>query len=167
MAAFLPTQGIAAHDAPILGNPIRGGGRARTANVAAVAQDDATDLVTTLVGVQIVKDFSIPELDWSAAAPAGGLTALTDQVLAAAAGAGLRRYMTGLQIRNASASVATEVVIKDGATIIWRGQFPINSPIEDVYFASPLKSSANAALNAACLTTGAAVYVNAQGYTAP
>lgn len=166
-ASFLPAQGMSAHDAPVAGNPVRSAARARTANVAAVAQDDTVDLMATVVGAQVVKPFSIPEGDWSAAAPAGGLTALTDQVLAAAAGAGLRRYLTGLQIRNASASVATEVVIKDGSTIIWRGQFPLNSPIEDIYFASPIKSSANAALNAACLTTGAAVYVNAQGYTAP
>jgi hypothetical protein len=159
--------GPAAHDAAISGNPLRLAGRALTANYATVATGDTADLVTTLVGALVVRPFAIPELDWIAAAPSGGIVNTTDVVLAAAAGAGLRRYMTGLQIRNASASVATEIVIKDGATVIWRGQAPLNSDPENIVFPTPLKTAANAALNVACITTGAQVYVNAQGYTAP
>jgi hypothetical protein len=37
----------------------------------------------------------------------------------------------------------------------------------EIIFTNPIKTTANAALNFACITTGAAVYVNAQGYTAP
>jgi hypothetical protein len=39
--------------------------------------------------------------------------------------------------------------------------------MSEVIFENPLKTTANTALNFACITSGAAVYVNAQGYTAP
>lgn len=111
--------------------------------------------------------YAPPELSWSASAPSGGIVNTTDVVLKAAAGAGLRNYLTGMDIRNSHASVATEVVIKDGSTVIWRGHFPANSPTINVVFETPLKGTANTALNAACVTTGAAVYLNAQGFSAP
>lgn len=159
--------GPAAHDAVVSGNPNRIAGRALTANYAAVATGDVADLVTTLVGALVVRPFGIPETDWTYAAAAGGIVNTADVAMAAAAGAGLRRYVTGMQLRNAHATVATEVVVKDGATVIWRGQLPANSGFEGTVFATPLKTTANTALNVACTTTGAAVYVNAQGYTAP
>jgi hypothetical protein len=60
------------------------------------------------------------------------------------------------------------VVVKDGATIIWRGHVSANMlDCDTIQFSDPLRTTANAALNVACITTGAAVYVNAQGYTAP
>jgi hypothetical protein len=71
-----------------------------------------------------------------------------------------------MQLSNNSA-VATEVVLKDGATIIWRGHLPANAPMSEIIFENPLKTTANTALNFACITNGAAVYVNAQGFTAP
>jgi len=163
-------SGVAAHDAVISGNPVRIAGRALTANYTAVASGDVADFVTTLVGALITKPYAIPEQDWYYAAASGGITNTTDVVLSAAAGAGLRRYLTSISIQNASATVATEVVIKDGATVIYRGyvgtQALLNSVV-NVTFPSPLKTTANTALNVACITTGAQVYVNAQGYTAP
>ncbi|MHB8973304.1 MAG: hypothetical protein ACYC3X_24060 [Pirellulaceae bacterium] len=123
--------------------------------------------MTTLQGVQIVKPWQIPELEWSYAAAAGGIVNTTDVALAAAAGAGLRRYITSLQVKNTNAT-ATELVLKDGATVIWRGHVAANMTATDtIEFANPLRTTANTALNVACITTGAAVYVNAQGYTAP
>jgi hypothetical protein len=160
--------GNVAHDSPISGNPVRIGGRAVATNLAVVAANDVADLVTTLSGVLVTKPYNVPEMDWSFAAPAGGVINTTDVALAPARGATLRNYITSIQLRNASATVATEVVLKDGAaTVIWRGQLPINSGAEDFTFPSPLKTSLNAVLNFACITTGAQVYVNAQGYQAP
>lgn len=100
------------------------------------------------------------------ASAAGGVINTTDVVLSLAAGAGLRRYICSMQLSNNSA-VATEVVLKDGATIIWRGHLPANAPMAEIIFENPLRTTANTALNFACITTGAAVYVNAQGFTAP
>ena len=145
--------------------PLIAAGRGISAAYASVATGDVADFVTTLQGVQVVRPWQIPELEWSFASPAGGVTNTTDVVLAAAAGAGLRRYLTSLQLSNNSAT-ATEVVVKDGATIIWRGHLPANAALNALDFENPIKSSANVALNFACLTSGAAVYVNAQGFTA-
>lgn len=170
ISGTITAAGSAAHDAVIAGNPNRIAGRALTAHYTAVASGDTADLVTTLVGALITRGFAIPEQDWSYAAASGGIVNTTDVAVAAAAGAGLRRYLTGISIQNASATIATEVVIKDGATIIWRGYVGtsalLNSAVS-IVFPTPLKTTANTALNVACITTGAAVYVNAQGYTAP
>lgn len=160
-----PATGPAAHDSPIAGNPVRVAGRALNAMFTTVGLGDTVDLVTTLSGALITRPFAIPEADWSFASPAGGVVNTTDVVLAAAAGGSLRRYITSMQISNANAT-ATEVVLKDGSTIIWRGHLPANAPGRDIEFATPLKTSGNAALNFACITTGAQVYVSAQGYTA-
>lgn len=160
-------QGQTSHDGAISGSPIRVGARAVTTNYTAVSSGDAADLVSTLVGALITKPYSIPENDWTYAAASGGIVNTTDVAIKAAAGAGIRNYLTGMDIRNSHASVATEVVIKDGSTVIWRGQFNANSGMTNVVFETPLKSTANTALNAACITTGASVYVNARGYVAP
>jgi hypothetical protein len=167
--ALHPTSnlnGQSAHDAAVAGAPVRLAGRALSAAYATVSTGDTADLMTTLQGVLTVRPYTIPELEWSYAAASGGIINTTDVALAAAAGAGLRRYITSMTLSNNSAT-ATEVVLKDGATIIWRGHLPANAPNVPIQFNNPLKTSANAALNVACITTAAAVYVNAQGYTAP
>ena len=158
--------GQAAHDAVIAGAPVRVGARALSAAYTTVATGDQADLITTLQGVLVTRPWQIPELEWSYASAAGGVINTTDVVLAAAAGAGLRRFIVSMSLSNNSAT-ATEVVLKDGATIIWRGHLPANAPMSEIVFENPLKTTANAALNFACITTAAAVYVNAQGFTAP
>jgi hypothetical protein len=162
----LVSAGQAAHDAAVSGNPVRLAGRAQSAAYTTVSTGDTADLITTLQGILVTRPFQIPELEWSYAALSGGVTNTTDVVLAAAAGAGLRRYVTSIQLKNANA-VATEVVLKDGSTIIWRGHLSASmGGSEEIIFSDPLKTTANAALNFACITTGALVYVNAQGHTA-
>ena len=160
------STGQAAHDAVVSGNPVRLAGRALSAAYTTVATGDVADLITTLQGALVTRPFQIPELEWSYAAPSGGVVNTTDVVLVAAAGAGLRRYVTSIQLKNANA-VATEVVLKDGSTIIWRGHLSASmGSTEEIIFSDPIKTTANAALNFACITTGAQVYINAQGYTA-
>jgi len=160
------TVGQAAHDAGIAGNPVRIGGRALTANYTAVATGDTADFATTLNGAQITKPFSIPDADWQYAAAAGGIVNTTDVVARSAGAAGIRNYVTGIQVRNTNA-VATEFVIKEGATVIWRTQLPASmTASQDVVFATPLRGAAATAINVACITTGAAVYANLQGYQA-
>jgi len=147
--------------------PVIVAARAVTAAYASVASGDVADLITTVQGVQVVRPWQIPELEWSSAAAAGGITNTTDVVLGAAAGAGLRRFVTALQLKNAG-TVATEVVLKDGSTVIWRGHLGASMTFSESHqFADPLRTTANTALNLACITTGAQVYVNAQGFIAP
>lgn len=156
--------GNVAHDSAISGNPVRIGGRAVTTNYTAVGTGDVADFVTTLVGAQIVRPYSIPEGDWQVALSA--ITGTTDGVLQSAT-ASIRNYLTALQFKNTSA-VATEIVVKDGSTVIWRGHAGASmAQMETIVFPTPLKTTANQALNVACITTGTNTYVSAQGYKAP
>jgi hypothetical protein len=108
------TSGTAAHDAAVSGNPVRIGGRARTSNVGTVASDDTTDLITTLVGALINKPFSIPELDFYASAPSGGLlNTTTPLVIKEAPSAGLRNYYTGINVISEALGTATELELRD------------------------------------------------------
>ncbi|MFS0905788.1 hypothetical protein AB3N02_22330 [Priestia aryabhattai] len=159
-------QGYAAHDAIVSGNPMRIAGRAVTTNYAGVATGDVADLITTVVGALINKPYSIPEGDWQYAGTA--VTATTDVALKTAGGTGIRNYVTNITVQNTHATVATEFVIKDGSTVIYRGYLPANMALPAVInFPTPLKGTAVTAMNFACITTGANVYVNAQGYQAP
>jgi hypothetical protein len=122
--------------------------------------------IATPDGRQITRPNSIPENEWQYAAASGGIVNTADNVLIAAAGAGIKNYLTGLSVANASAT-ATEVVVKDGSTVIWRGYLAANLQLKDIPFPTPLQSTANTALNVACITTGTQTYINAQGYKAP
>ncbi|MER8754069.1 hypothetical protein NKH69_00095 [Mesorhizobium sp. M0976] len=141
---------------------------AYTANPAAVANATHARPMSTAIGVAIQKPFSIPEADWSYAAASGGEVATGDIAVKGAAGAGLRNYMTWLTAENVHATVDTEFVVKDGATVIYRGFLKALGvgPVR-MSFPSPLKSTANTILNIACITTGAQVYFNCGGYVAP
>ena len=170
----LITQGTASHDAAILGKPVRLGARALTSNYTAVATGDAADLISTLVGALINKPYSIPEGDWSYAAAASGIANTTTAVtIAAAAGAGLRNYITGVQLSSDALGAATEFAIRDGAagTVLWRKKIGTAGIVNGINytFASPLKSTANTLLEVVTLTASitGAVYFNAQGYIAP
>ena len=154
-------QGGAAHDAAIVGNPVRIGARAVTANYTAVAAGDATDLISTTVGVQISKPYAIPEAGFNASL---ALTTTTAVAIAAAAGAGIKRHLTACQAINTGAA-AVDLIILDGATERWRITLPINIP---VCFELPteITTTANTALNAN-LSAAGTVRANFQGYTAP
>lgn len=129
-----------------------------SANPTVVTTGCGVDLLATLIGALVARPYSIPEADWQYAAAAGGITGTTDVVLKAAAAAGVRTYVTSIDVRNAHASVATEVVIKDGATVIWRQLLPaaMSAPVE-ISFPTPLRGTAATAVYFACLTTRAQV----------
>lgn len=101
---------------------------------------------------------------WSYAAASGGITDTADVALSAAPGVGKSNYLTGLQLANTSVT-ATEVVVKDGSTVIWRTKVgaSMTAPV-NITFERPLVGSNNTALNAACITNATVTYINAQGY---
>jgi hypothetical protein len=102
---------------------------------------------------------------WSYAGVTGGILDTADVALKAAAGASVRNYISSLQFKN-TAAVASEIVIKDGSTVIWRGHVSASMTFaENIPFNPPLKGTANTALNVAMLTTATATIVSAQGYT--
>lgn len=167
-------DGQVAHDAAVSGNPVRTGARARSSNVTAVSSDDQIDAIATLVGARIQKPYSIPEADWSYAAATSGIVNTTTAVtVAAAAGSGLRNYVTWLDLMSEALGTATEVAIRDGAggTVLWRTKIATAGLLGGRYikFPNPLKSTANTLLEVVTLTASGsgAVYANLGGYTAP
>lgn len=94
----------------------------------------------------------------------GGFVDATDVVVFPAAGAALRNYMTGLQYLNSSAT-SGEIVVKDGANVIWRGYAPGGMETPAVIpFRTPLKGTANTAMSVGILMGQMAVRVSAQGF---
>ena len=108
---------------------------------------------------------------WTYAAASGGIVDTADVTLAAAPAAGQRNYLCALQIINTDATVPTEVVIKDGSTVLWRGFAPhtiaLVTQISMVSIDFPVairQPTTATALTAACITTSSQTYINAQGY---
>jgi hypothetical protein len=159
--------GNVAHDSGSSGNPVRIGAKAINVVPTAVsATNDVTDVYATMAGALIVREHCIPEASWSFACTTP-VNNTTDLVLKTAGASGVRNYINGFQLQNSN-TVATEVVIKDGATVIWRGYLPASMTMPvNISFDQPLRGSSATAVNFACITTGASVYINAQGYQAP
>ena len=147
-------------------NPLAMGLEARTSSKTSVGNSTLVRSIATVDGRLITRLNAIPENEWQYAASSGGITNTSDVVLQAAAGSGIKNYLTGLSVANASAT-ASEVVVKDGSTVIWRTYLAANAPTQSIKFITPLQSTANTALNVACITTGTQTYINAQGYKAP
>lgn len=122
------------------------------------------DLQATLIGALITKPYAIPESDWKYVPASGGNTVSTDVQVKAAAGAGLKNYITAIQLDNFAAA-DTEFTIKDGSTVIWRTKIKAGTA-RQIDFPTPLASTANTAINVQCGTAGE-VYHNLQGYIAP
>lgn len=112
-----------------------------------------------------------PPSVWKYAAPAGGIVNSTAPVeIAIAQGGSYRNRITSLQIIATGITVATELLIRDGAggTVIWR--FPISTagiPLGiSIPFPSGLAASFDTAIEINCSVAagvGSAIYVNAQG----
>lgn len=160
--------GDAAHDAAIAGNPVRVAGRALSADYTAVATGDTADAITTLLGKLIQVPYALPGATWSYAAASGGITNTTGVTAKAAAGAGVRNYITRVQVQNGHATVSTDAQIRDGAagTVLWRGFAAAAGGGVSAVFDPPLRGTANTLVEVACGTTGTATYFNLQGYVA-
>lgn len=159
-------SGDVAHDAADGGNPLKVGARARSSEIAAVANNDRSDLITDLVGKLITLPYSNPE-NFVYGCISTAMTATTSTSLIAAPAAGLRNYITQITVSNSHATVGTDVVIQDGSG----GTTILVVPAAAVYggaaitFPTPLRQPTTAtALYAANVTTGAATKVSASGY---
>jgi len=146
-------------------NPVATGGRASNANIVAMsATGDLVAQLMTMIGASVNKPYSIPEADWQFT---GTLTNVTSTAMQAAGGAGIKKYLTGLTYQNTNGT-ATVVNVLRGTTVIFTFSAAASmvNPVP-IPLPTPLQTAANEALNIQCVTTGANVLVNAQGYTAP
>jgi len=155
-------------------NPIAIGLECRTSSKTSVANSALVRAIATTDGRLITRLNSIPENEWVYAAASGGITNTTTAVtLVAAQAAGVRNYLTSLQLSSDALGAATEIAIRDGAggTVLWRGKIGIAgiAGVSNIQFSDPLKSTAATLLEVVTLTASVTggVYVNAQGYIAP
>lgn len=161
---FVPVHtvyGNVAHDIADTGNPVKVGGKAVSTDPSVVATGDRSDFITDLVGKQVVMPYAIPENFLSGVTSA--ITGTSDTAVIAAQGAGVRIYVTHINVLNTSAT-ATLVNIKNGASTIYTVNAPATSGQVSLTLPVPLRLSANTALNVACATTSANVIVSASGY---
>lgn len=148
----------------------------RVMPVAYFADDTATDSIDegdagaarmTLNRKQIAQPYESEANTWSYAAPAAGLVNTTGVTAKAAAGAGLRNYITAIQVINSHQTTGTEVVVRDGAagTVIHRGWAGPNAGYAAT-FPTALRGTANTLVEIGEVTTTATagVLVNLQGY---
>jgi hypothetical protein len=158
---------IATHDSAATSNVMQTGLEARSTEPTAVGTTgEAVRAMGTMLGKQIVMPYAIPGSTWQYASVSGGITDTADDAAKAAAGASIRNYITHCSVINASSSVSTEVVIKDGSTVIWRGWAQANGGGVSEKFDPPLRCAANTAVNVTNITTGAQTYFNLQGFAA-
>lgn len=158
------TGGTVAHDAADSGNPIKIGGRARTAFPTAVAQDDRVDNVADKFGRTTVVTAPV-DARVSGSIDITG-TETTDVI--AAPGASIAIVVTDIEVSNGDATVGTFVEIFDDATKKWKGYagalgggFSQSNP--DGLFIC----TANKAVRAKCVTTSSETAVNISGYKVP
>lgn len=166
-------QGAQANNATTVPNPVLTSVVGLSANPTTGTTARQQQAIGTLIGVPITKPYSIPEAEWSYAAASSGIVNTTTAVtIKTAAGAGVRNYLTSIQVMSEVLTNATELAIRDGAggTVIWRTKIPTGGlPSVQFDFPNPLKSTANTLLEVVTLTASVAgaVYFNAQGYAAP
>lgn len=163
VAGTLGIGGNVATNVAIGTNPVNLGAQAVSAENAAVTATRMAQLVTDLVGKLIVLPYANPEnfINGTTAA----ITDTSTTAVIAAAGSGVRNYITQLTVSNSHASVGTFVKLTDGAsTILWEGYAAAVGGGCAISFPTPLRGTANTAVNAICVTTGANVIVSASGY---
>ena len=155
-------------------SPIAVGLEGRTSSKTSVTNATLVRPISTLDGRQVIRLNSIPENEWVYAAASGGITNTTTAVtLVAAQAAGIRNYLTSLQLSSDVLGAATEIAIRDGAggAVLWRGKIGMAgiTGVSTIQFSDPLKSTAATLLEVVTLSASVTggVYINAQGYIAP
>ena len=167
------TGGAAAEDAATTSNPLITGGVVRTAaSPTTLVAGDAARATMTSGAAQVVYPYAVPEISWAYAAAAGGILNTTTAVaFKAAAAAGIRNYITNIQVMSEALTTATELAIRDGAagTVLWRTKIPTGGlPSTSFTFPTPIRGTAATLLEVVTLTASGAgaVYFNAHGFTA-
>jgi hypothetical protein len=165
-------NGQTAHSSASTGSPVRVAGRVNTAVDTTLVAGDVSDVFMTTGGAATIKPYAVPEVDWQATSGLTPLATTTSTAVKVAGAAGVRNYVTAIQLVNNSATVSTNVAILDGATVLWAGWLPATTaalpvvPV-NINFPTPLRGTAATAVNIQLGTTSASVFWNAQGYQAP
>lgn len=156
------TGGNVAHDAADSGNPIKTGGKARSAFPAAVAASDRVDQFFDLFGRPVTLPYTNPE---NVITGTGALTGTVSTQVVAAQGAGTKAQISEVTLAS-NGTVASIVELLDGTTIKhYAAVGATPGPGQAIPFVVPLPISANGTMMARCQTApGGTVYVSAVGF---
>lgn len=154
--------GQTAEDSAVTGNPVRIGGTAATALPATtIVNGDALSLRMSTSGQVIQKQFAAGDLDFNAQLT---VTTNTQTAIRAAQGASIRQNVTEITYQNTNAT-ATTLTIQDGNTTLRTISVPASmSEPRQLIFPTPLRGTANTALNYTAGTTGANILLGVAGY---
>lgn len=159
----LAVGGGVATNVAITTNPVNTGAQGVSSENSAVTTGRMVQLVADLVGKLIVLPYSNPENFTNGTTAA--ITDTTTTSVIAAQGAGVRTYITQITVTNSHATVGTFVKITDGAsTILHEAYAAAAGGGYTATFPTPLRGTANTAVNAICVTTGANVIASVSGY---
>lgn len=156
-------EGPTAHHVAYSSNPVTIGGYAVSAEASGIVNGEVVRFVSDITGKQIVMPYANPE-NFISGVTASGIVNTSDRQIIAAQSAGVRSYINTILVTNAHASVGTVVHIKDGSTKVYSGYAAANGGGFSVSLPTALRLSAATAVNAACATTGADVWVSLTGY---
>lgn len=158
--------GTVANNVAPTGNPVPIAGIAVSSEPSANTATRVSQMLTDLVGKQIVLPYANPE-NFVSGAITSAMTGTTSTSLIAAPASGLRNYITQITVSNSHATVGTDVIIQDGSG----GTTLYTIPAAAVYggatvtFPVPLRQPTTAtAIYCANVTTGASTKVSASGY---
>ena len=141
-------------------NALPAGYQARTSDISATTNAYNTIAVTDKVGKQIQLPYAIPENFVKAAA---NTTGTGSTALLAAAGAGVKNYVTSISVMN-TGSTTTVINILDGASTIYTVGAPAGGGAT-LTLPVPLASTANTAINFNAVNASTTIYVSVAGYT--
>ena len=153
---------IVAEDSASTANPLIVGGVVRTALPAAtVVAGDAVRSTFSRSGQLVFKEFAPGDLDFIVNAT---VTTATQTAIRAAQGADIRQSVTQITFQNTNAT-ATTLTIQDASATLIAISVPASMTLPvQLTFPTPLRGSANAALNYTAGTTGASVLLNVTGF---
>jgi hypothetical protein len=153
---------LAAEDSAATTVPMLVGGIVRTALPAAtVVAGDAVRATFSRSGQLVVKQFAPGDLDFIVNTT---VTTATQTAIRAAQGANICQNVTQITYQNTNAT-ATTLTIQDASATLIAISVPASMTLaQQLTFPTPLRGSANAALNYTAGTTGASVLLNVTGF---
>ena len=159
---MLAVGGNIAEDTAATSNPLICGGVARTGLPAStIIAGDAIRNTLSVSGQLITKQNAPADLDFFANVT---VTTNTQTAIRAAQGAGVRQNVTVVTYQNTNAT-ATTLTIQDGSTTLVTFSVPASmTEPRQLVFPTPLRGTANTALNYTAGTTGANVLLNVTGF---
>jgi hypothetical protein len=153
---------LAAEDSAATTVPMLVGGIVRTALPAAtVVAGDAVRATFSRSGQIVFKQFAPGDLDFIVNTT---VTTATQTAIRAAQGANICQNVTQITYQNTNAT-ATTLTIQDASATLIAISVPASMTLaQQLTFPTPLRGSANAALNYTAGTTGASVLLNVTGF---